>query len=142
MQIPFFISEVQKVKNALVDSGATDNFLTPLLVKRMGLPICKLKIPKPILTVDRSEHKQGKLTEYTDLILKLGEQQRKQRFYIVTLGHNQAILGFPFLSKFNPNINWVKNKIVGHKGIQIEPDQEPQKDLLIQILQLQNKARK
>jgi hypothetical protein len=33
MQIPFFISEVQKVKNALVDSGATDSFLTPLLVK-------------------------------------------------------------------------------------------------------------
>jgi hypothetical protein len=33
MQIPFFISGVQKVENALVDSGATDNFLTPLLAK-------------------------------------------------------------------------------------------------------------
>jgi hypothetical protein len=88
MQILFFISEVQKVENALMDSGATDNFLTLLLAKRMGLQICKLKIPKPILTVDRSEHKQGKLTEYMDLILKLGEQQRKQRFYIATLGHD------------------------------------------------------
>jgi hypothetical protein len=37
MQILFFISGVQKVENALVDSGATDNFLTPLLAKRMGL---------------------------------------------------------------------------------------------------------
>jgi hypothetical protein len=33
MQIPFFISGVQKVKNALVDSGAMDNFLTPSLAK-------------------------------------------------------------------------------------------------------------
>jgi hypothetical protein len=33
MQIPFFILEVQKVENALVNSGATDNFLTPLLAK-------------------------------------------------------------------------------------------------------------
>jgi hypothetical protein len=74
MQILFFISGVQKVENTLVDSGAMDNFLTPLLAKRMGLQIHKLKVPKPILMVDRSEHKQGKLMEYMDLILKLGEQ--------------------------------------------------------------------
>jgi hypothetical protein len=52
-----------------------------------------------------------------DLVLKLGEQQRKQRFYIATLGHDRAILGFPFLSKFNPEINWAKNEIVGHRGV-------------------------
>jgi predicted aspartyl protease len=74
MQIPFFISGVQKVENALIDSGATDNFLTPSLAKRLGLRIQKLEHPKSILTVDRSEHKQGNLTEYTDLVLKLGEQ--------------------------------------------------------------------
>jgi hypothetical protein len=88
--------------------------------------------------VDGSEHKQGKLTEYTDLVLKLGEQWRKQRFYIVTLGHDRAILGFPFLNKFNPDIDWAKNKIIRHRGVQIEPEQKPQEDLLIQILQLQN----
>jgi hypothetical protein len=108
-----------------------DNFLTPLLVKRMGLQIYKLRVPKPILMVDGSEHKQGKLTEYTDLVLRLGEQQRKQRFYIATLGHDRAILGFPFLNKFNPNINWAKNEIVGHRGVQIEPKQESQEDVLI-----------
>jgi predicted aspartyl protease len=74
MQIPFFLSGVQKVENALVDSGAMDNFLTPSLAERLGLRVQKLKYPKPILTVDRSEHKQGKLTEYADLVLKLGEQ--------------------------------------------------------------------
>jgi hypothetical protein len=92
--------------------------------------------------VNGSEHKQGKLTEYTDLILRLGEQQRKQRFYIATLGHDRATLGFPFLNKFNPNINWAKNEIVRHNGVQIEPEQKPQEDLLVRILQLQNEARK
>jgi hypothetical protein len=52
-----------------------------------------------------------------DLILQLEKQQRKQRFYIVTLGYDRAILGFPFLNKFNLNINWVKNKIIGHRGV-------------------------
>jgi predicted aspartyl protease len=74
MQIPFFISGVQKVENALIDSGATDNFLTPLLAKRLGLQVQRLEHPKSILTVDGSEHKQGNLTEYMDLVLKLGEQ--------------------------------------------------------------------
>jgi hypothetical protein len=92
--------------------------------------------------VDRSEHKQGKLAEYTDLILKLGDQRRKQRFYIATLGYDRAILGFPFLNKLNPNIDWAKNKIVGHRGVQIETDYETQEDTLIQILLLQNEARK
>jgi predicted aspartyl protease len=57
MQILFFISEVQKVENTLMDSGATDNFLTLLLAKRMGLKTCKLKVPKPILMIDGSEYK-------------------------------------------------------------------------------------
>jgi hypothetical protein len=140
MQIPFFISGVQKVENALVDSGATDNFLTPSLAARLGLHIRKLKYPKPILTVDGSEHKQGKLTEYTDLVLKLGEQRRKQRFYIATLGHDRAILGFPFLSKFNPSIDWAKGEIVGHNGVEIESDVEDRETGLIRILRLQNEA--
>jgi hypothetical protein len=56
MQIPFFLSGVQKVKNALIDSRATDNFITPLLVKRLGLRAQKLQIPKPILTIDVMIH--------------------------------------------------------------------------------------
>jgi hypothetical protein len=39
----------------------------------MELQIYKLRIPKPILMVDGSEHKQGKLIEYMDLILRLEE---------------------------------------------------------------------
>ena len=134
MQIPFFLSGVRKVENALIDSGATDNFITPLLAKRMGLQIQKLQIPKPILTIDRLEHKQGRITNYVDLILRLGDQRRKQRFYVATLGQDRAILGFPFLHKFNLDIDWTKNKMRGIAGVQIEPERVPQEDTLIQIL--------
>jgi hypothetical protein len=142
MQIPFFLSGVRKVENALIDSRATDNFITPLLAKRMDLRIQKLRIPKPILTVDGSEYKQGQITEYVDLILKLGNQKKKQRFYIATLGHDCAILGFPFLRSFNPNIDWDKNEIKGMHGVQIEHERESREDTLIRILRLQNNARR
>ena len=88
--------------------------------------------------VDGSEHKQGKLTEYVDLNLQLGKQKWCQWFYVATLGQDRAILGFPFLNKFNPKINWATNEIVGEKGVQILP--EEQNDVLVCILQLQNDA--
>src|SRR5579863_7194853 len=135
MQIPMFISGVQKVENALIDSGATDNFLTPNLAQRLGLRIQKLQIPKPILTVDGSEHVQGNITEFVNLRIRLGNQVRQQMFYVATLGQDRAILGFPFLQKFNPQIDWTMGTIKGAQNIQIEP--ESKENTLIRIIQLQ-----
>src|SRR5579863_8511913 len=139
MQIPMFISGVRKVENALIDSGAMDNFLTPKLAQRLGLKIQKLQIPKPILTVDRSEHVQGNITKFVNLRIRLGDQVRQQMFYVATLGQDRAILGFPFLQKFNPQINWKTGTIKGAQNIQIEPDSH--ENTLIRIIQLQDKAR-
>ena len=134
MQIPMFISGVWKVKNALIDSGATDNFLTPKLAQRLGLKVQKLQIPKPILTVDGSEHVQGNITEFINLRIRLRDQVWWQMFYIATLGQDRAILGFPFLQKFNPQIDWAKGTIKGAQEIQVVP--ESSESTLIHIIQL------
>src|SRR5579863_6886138 len=60
-------------------------------------------------------------------------------FYIATLGQDRAILGFPFLQKFNLQIDWTKGTIKGAQNIQIEP--ESKENTLIRIIQLQDKAR-
>src|SRR5579863_9627263 len=138
MQIPMFISGVRKVKNALIDSGAMDNFLTPKLAQRLGLEVQKLQIPKPILTVDGSEHVQGDITEFVNVRIRLGKQVRRQMFYVATLGQDRAILGFPFLQKFNPQINWKTGTIAGAQNIEIEP--ESKEATLLRIIQLQDKA--
>src|SRR5579863_7826760 len=122
MQIPMFISGVRKVENGLIDSGAMDNFLTPKLAQRLGLRIQKLRIPKPILTVDGLEHVQGNITEFVNLRIQLGDQVRQQMFYVTTLGQDRAILGFPFLQQFNPQIDWVTGRIKGAQNIQIKPE--------------------
>ena len=139
MQIPMFLSGVQKVENALINSGATDNLLTPILAQWLGLKVQKLRIPKPILTVDGSLHKQGKITDYVNLNLRLGQQTHCQKFYVATLGQDQAILGYPFLQKFNPDISWRDGTIKGAQNVQIEPTSE--EATLIQILRLQEQAR-
>ena len=138
MQIPMFLSGVWKVENALIDSGATDNLLTPTLAKRLRLKIQKLRIPKLILTADGSLHKQGKITSYVNLNLHLGTQTHCQMFYVATLGQDYAILGYPFLQKFNPDIDWRAQTIQGAQNVEIEPTTD--EATLIQILQLQNQA--
>jgi hypothetical protein len=39
--------------------------------------------------------------------------QRLQRFYVTDLGFNQVLLGYPWLSTFNPRIDWKEGKIKG-----------------------------
>jgi hypothetical protein len=36
-----------------------------------------------------------------------------QRFYIMALGKDHIILGYPFLYDFNPKINWKTKKVLG-----------------------------
>ena len=124
----------------MIDSGATDNLLTPTLAQRLGLKVQKLQIPKPILTVDGSLHKQGKITDYVNLNLRLGQQTHCQKFYIATLGQDRVILGYPFLQRFNPDINWKDGTIKGAQNVQIEPTSG--EATIIQILHLQEQARK
>jgi Reverse transcriptase (RNA-dependent DNA polymerase) len=74
-----------------------------------------MELLKPITVhnVDGTENKQGKLTHYCWLRIVQGERTKLQRFYITSLGQDRIILGYPFLYKFNPNINWRQGKICG-----------------------------
>ena len=69
MRIPVSIrtSYFTADKNALVDSGATDNFIHPNFVSRMGINPKKLKKPRKIWNADSTENKEGMITHYLDL---------------------------------------------------------------------------
>jgi hypothetical protein len=52
---------------ALVDSGATENFLNLTYAKWLRLPIKMLKTPQKLYNVDGTENKAGELCYYMDL---------------------------------------------------------------------------
>jgi predicted aspartyl protease len=54
MRVPVSIrtSYFMADKKALVDSGATDNFMHPAFAKRMGLGLQELPNPKKIFNID------------------------------------------------------------------------------------------
>lgn len=113
MNISFQTARSTADEKALVDSGATGNFIDEGTWGRLGVGKMELPTPITVHNVDGTENKQGKLTHYCWLRIVKGERSKLQRFYITSLGKDCIILGYPFLYEFNPVINWRNRKIMG-----------------------------
>jgi len=70
----------------LVDSGATDCFMSPTIVKRMGLGRRPLDKPRKIWNIDNTENKDGLITHYIDLTVQTHGVHRDMRFLITNIG--------------------------------------------------------
>src|SRR6266566_10017486 len=101
----------QAEETTLLDSGATENFINKQMWKRMGIGQRSLTTPLTVYNVDGSENKQGKVTHYCWLRILLARQTKLQMFYIMALGKDGIILGYPFFYTFNPTINWHEGRI-------------------------------
>jgi len=102
------ISEV----DALIDSGATDNFISPTVIKRFNIPTQILAKSLPIRNVDGTPNKIGAITQAVDLALRF-KGTRTQTFYVIDLGDDHMLLGMPFLKATNPNIDWTNGTCEG-----------------------------
>ena len=62
-------------KRILVDSGATDNFIDPQLIARLGLGTQDLERPQKIWNIDGTNNQAGMLTKYTDLSVRTRKRE-------------------------------------------------------------------
>jgi hypothetical protein len=107
MTIRFFVHSIAKRAEAvaLVDSGATENFMNLTYAKWLRLPIKKLPAPRRLFNVDRTENKSGALQYYTDLQVRTGVTNMALRFFLSDLGEHKAILGYPWFAATQPRID-------------------------------------
>ena len=95
------------VTTALVDCGATRNFIDPSLVSHHLLPSRPIP-PLQALNIDGALNKQGQITTTTWLHCQAMAFEDDLSLMIVGLGWAQIVLGMPWLMKNNTHINWVK----------------------------------
>jgi hypothetical protein len=93
-------------KKALVDSGATDNFMHPAFAKRMGLGLQELQTPKKIFNIDNTTNKSGMITHYLDLNVCTNGIHKQMRFLVTDIRNEEVLLGYPWLATFEPRFNW------------------------------------
>jgi hypothetical protein len=99
--------------DALLDSGATDNFISLLIVNRFKIKTFQLLRPKIICNVDGSKNSIGPMTDAVNLEVHYHNQIVPLRFYVMNLGSNKMLLGMPFLTAYNPDINWQEGTFSG-----------------------------
>ena len=98
---------------ALLDCGATHNFIDPRTIKMLAMGTNLVKQPLLVHNVDGTINQGGTITSYCNLWVRRGTQIEKMGFYVANLGHDRLILGYPWFQKFNPNFNWKTNTLGG-----------------------------
>ena len=90
MTIRFYVHSIAKRAEsiALLDSGATENFMNLSYAKWLKLPIKQLPNPRPLLNVDGTENKSGLLKYYTDLEVRTRSTNTTLRFFLSDLGEH------------------------------------------------------
>ena len=113
MTIRFYIHTIAKRAEAiaLVDSGATENFMNLTYARWLKLPIHPLEKPRKIFNVDGTENKSGELKYYTNLEVQTGMTRSPLRFFLTDLGENKAILGYSWFAATQPKIDWKRGWI-------------------------------
>ena len=91
---------------ALIDSGATGNFMDVHLLSLDNFTL--ICLPEPIITynVDGTKNLKGTIRWKAKTVLTLKDHSDPIELMILWLSKLRVILGMPWLKKWNPKINW------------------------------------
>src|SRR5712672_48049 len=113
MPFDLYSAKGRKEEHALVDSGATANFVDYKTVKRLGLGSKKLDQIRTVKNIDGTLNVAGNITHACDLLVSQGRKQVRTRFFVTNLGGDRFIFGYPWLAEFNPEISWPEAIVKG-----------------------------
>jgi len=103
-------SEVHSVK-ALLDSGATGNFIDRDFVQTKGINTRSISRPIPVYNVDGSPNKAGQISEVVDVVLRYKTHSERTLLAVSSLGKQNMILGYTWLKDHNPEVDWQTGKV-------------------------------
>ena len=95
---------------ALVDLGATINFINRVVIENNNLVTYKLANPYCIINANGTSNKAGQITEYVQAYIKIGSHRITQHLFVTNLGNKKMMIGYSYLYKHNPNIDWQKGQ--------------------------------
>ena len=97
---------------ALIDSGATANFVSPRVVSEHGWETRVMDQAYPLLLVNGEETPEGRVqVETCPLSMNAERHSEKIVLDITEIGKHEVILGMPWLRQHNPTVDWGKGLI-------------------------------
>ena len=96
---------------AMVDSGATGDFIDEEFVERAKLPTRRLSAPVPVYNVDGSLNEAGSIDRVVDVLMTYERHSERILLAVTKLGKQSLILGMTWLGKHNPEIDFIAKKV-------------------------------
>ncbi|KAI4898934.1 hypothetical protein NFI96_007063 [Prochilodus magdalenae] len=97
--------------HAFIDSGATGNFMDAAVAKALGVPVEPLLTPLPVSAIDRNLLKSGAIKTDKPILVQVGLHTERLSFFLTQAPDLPVILGFPWLKRHNPHIDWLSRSI-------------------------------
>ena len=107
--VPINIGLSKQTVETLIDCGAGGLFINQNFPKKFKVKY--LKEPIKAFNVDGTKNKKGTIKSYVGLEFWIEHKKFKEWFYVTGLEKQKVILGFPWLNKHNPIIDWKKGEI-------------------------------
>ena len=98
-------------KQALVDSGSSSSCISQKFVKKNHIDTYKLPFPIICYNANSSTNRDGNVTEIVEMNMTIGDHQELIQLSVTNLGNYDLFLGYDWLQKHNPTINWKNSSI-------------------------------
>ena len=110
--------------SALIDSGATRNFIDLRLLSLANFPLKKLPQPIGAFNIDGTPNRRGTILWKARTRIVLPQRSDNLDLMVVSLGRKQIILGMPWLRSINPRIDWKTNTLFFPKLSTLDEDND------------------
>ena len=90
----------------MLDSGANTTFINKAVAEQMGLTLKPLVNPIHVFNVDSSRNSAGDVMHTVDITVDLLGHREELCAEVTNLRKNSLILGYMWLRKHNPTIDW------------------------------------
>jgi len=97
--------------NAMIDSGATEDFIDREVCNKHGIKMIKAKNPREIYLADGKPSAMGPVTHMTKVPMDISSHRELATFQVANLQNHEVILGMPWLREHNPTIDWSDKRI-------------------------------
>jgi len=111
VQIPLHGTKRQVTINAMIDSGATGDFIDKEFSSKYKIRTTQAKTIREVYLADHRPSAMGPITHTAKVPMDIGSHRESPMFQVAKLPNHVVILGMPCLKQHSPRIDWGQGKI-------------------------------
>jgi len=97
--------------NAMIDSGATEDFIDKGFCSKYKIRTTQAKMIREVYLADSRPSAMGPITHTGKVPMDIGSHRELAIFQVAKLPNHEVILGMPWLKQHSPRIDWGQGKI-------------------------------